>query len=175
MWLAKIFNAAVPSLTVRSVLPLSDANDPDTGLAASQSSLVIKNYSSLKEDLQVLNKLMHIARNLLVTTEPVIPQDICAAALFNRVVYQTIALCVNVAGKGLDREVDVESRKKLNEITDLCMSILRLRPKPRLSRASELTVRRQEAAGDFSAAGPQLDCEERPEQDVVLARRPLRR
>ena len=72
----------------------------------------------------MLIKLMHIARNLLVTTEPEIPQDLSAAINFDHEVYEAICLCVNVTSKGIDGEMpeDDASRVKLNEITELCKS-----------------------------------------------------
>lgn len=122
IWLTRIFGAAIPNLTTRSVGPLSSLNDPDKGVSPQESTgLIVKNYINLKDDLQILNKLMHIARNLLVTTEPEVPQDICAAVHFDQMVYQTIILCVNVTSKGYDGEMlDDSSKSKLNEITDLC-------------------------------------------------------
>lgn len=70
----------------------------------------------------MLNKLMHIARNLLVTTDPEVPQDLSAAIQFDHEVYESICLCVNVTSKGIDGEMpeDEASRAKLNEITELC-------------------------------------------------------
>ncbi|GJC96617.1 essential cytoplasmic protein [Colletotrichum higginsianum] len=121
IWLTKIFGAAIPSLTTRSVGPLSSLNDPEKGVTPQESTaLIVKNHHSLKDDLSILNKLMHIARNLLVTSEPEVPQDICAAVHFDQMVYQTIILCVNVTSKGYDGEIlDETSRAKLNEITDI--------------------------------------------------------
>lgn len=86
------------------------------------TALIIKNYAPLKEALQMLNKLMHIARNLLVTTNPEVPQDLSAAVNFDQEVYEAICLCVNVTSKGIDGEMpdDEVSRVKLNEITELC-------------------------------------------------------
>lgn len=122
IWLTKIFAAAVPNLTNRSVGPISSINDPERGVTAQEStSLILRNYTGLKDDLQILNKLMHIARNLLVTAEPEVAQDICAGVHFDQMVYQTIILCVNVTSKGYDGEiVDDSSRAKLNEITEMC-------------------------------------------------------
>lgn len=122
IWLTRIFAAAIPNLTTRSVGPLASLNDPDKGVTPQESTaLIVKNYQGLKDDLQILNKLMHIARNLLVTTEPEVPQDLCAAVHFDQMVYQTIILCVNVTSKGYDGEVlDENSRQRLNEITELC-------------------------------------------------------
>ncbi|KAJ0284653.1 hypothetical protein COL940_003974 [Colletotrichum noveboracense] len=126
IWLTKIFGAAIPSLTTRSVGPLSSLNDPEKGVTPQESTaLIVKNHHSLKDDLSILNKLMHIARNLLVTSEPEVPQDICAAVHFDQMVYQTIILCVNVTSKGYDGEIlDETSRAKLNEITDMYKKLL---------------------------------------------------
>ncbi|KAI2617829.1 hypothetical protein GGR54DRAFT_199918 [Hypoxylon sp. NC1633] len=90
------------------------------------TALIIKNYAPLKEALQMLNKLMHIARNLLVTTDPEVPQDLSAAIYFDHEVYEAICLCVNVTSKGIDGEMpeDEASRAKLNEITELCKKVL---------------------------------------------------
>lgn len=122
IWTTRIFAAAIPNLTTRCVGPLASLNDPDKGVTPKESTdLIIKNYQGLKDDLQILNKLMHIARNMLVTSEPEIPQDINAAVHFDQMVYQTIILCVNVTSKGYDGEnLDDVSRARLNEITDLC-------------------------------------------------------
>jgi hypothetical protein len=86
------------------------------------TALIIKNYAPLKEALQMLNKLMHIARNLLVTTNPEIPQNLSATINFDHEVIEAICLCVNVLSKGIDGEMpeDDASRVKLNEITELC-------------------------------------------------------
>jgi palmitoyltransferase len=116
--LTKIFAAAIPSLTARSV----GALDPEKMLTLPESTnLIIRSYSHLKDDLQLLNKLMQIARNLLVTSEPEIPQDLCAAVHFDQVVYQTMILAVNVVNKGFDADVtDDASKAKVKEIIDLC-------------------------------------------------------
>jgi hypothetical protein len=122
IWLTKIFAAAIPSLTTRSVGPLSSLNDPDKGVSPQESTaLIVLNHASIKEDLGTLIKLMHIARNLLVNAEPEVPQDICAAVHFDQMVYQTIILCVNVTSKGYDGEIlDESQRIKLADVTELC-------------------------------------------------------
>jgi hypothetical protein len=122
IWLTRVVAAAVPSLTARSVGPLSSLNDPDKGATPTEcTSFIIKNWATLKEDLGLLSKLLHIARNLLVTPEPEIPQDLCAAVHFDQMIYQVIMLCVNVTSKAYDGEIlDNASRNKLNEILDPC-------------------------------------------------------
>ncbi|KAL2174510.1 uncharacterized protein P884DRAFT_280049 [Thermothelomyces heterothallicus CBS 202.75] len=126
IWLTRDFAAAIPSLTTRSIGPLSSLNDPDKGVTPLESTaLITKNYPSLKEDLQLLIKLMHIARNLLVVPEPEIPQDLCAAAQFDQMLYQTIILCINVTSKAYDGDVLEEAaRLKLSDITELYKKLL---------------------------------------------------
>ena len=85
------------------------------------TALIIMNHATIKEDVGILIKLMHIARNLLVNAEPEIPQDICAAVHFDQMVYQTIILCVNITSKGYDGEIiDEAQRVKLGDVTELC-------------------------------------------------------
>jgi palmitoyltransferase len=87
------------------------------------TALIIKNFVVIKEALQMLNKLMHIARNLLVTTNPEIPQNLSATINFDHEVIEAICLCVNVLSKGIDGEMpeDEASRNKLNDLIDNCM------------------------------------------------------
>ncbi|KAK4190941.1 hypothetical protein QBC35DRAFT_488590 [Podospora australis] len=126
IWLTRDFAAAIPSLTTRSIGPLATLNDPDKGATPQESgTLITKNYPSLKEDLQLLIKLMHVARNLLVVQEPEVPQDLCAAAQFDQMLYQTIILCVNVTSKAYDGDILEEAaRMKLGEITELYKKLL---------------------------------------------------
>ncbi|KAG9254687.1 uncharacterized protein F5Z01DRAFT_673834 [Emericellopsis atlantica] len=118
--LTKIFASAIPSLTTRSVGPLASLSDPDKGVTPQESTqFIVKNHASIKEDLTMLIKLMHIARNLLVNADPQVPQDICGAVRFDQMVYKTIVLCVNVTSKGYDGEIlDDSQRQKLTDITE---------------------------------------------------------
>ncbi|KAK3350135.1 hypothetical protein B0T25DRAFT_505534 [Lasiosphaeria hispida] len=125
IWLTKDFAAAILSLTARSIGPLSSLGT-DKGVTPQESTaLITKNYPSLKEDLQLLIKLMHIARNLLVVPEPEIPQDLCAAAQFDQMLYRIIILCVSVTSKAYDGDILEEAaRLKLSEITELYKKLL---------------------------------------------------
>jgi hypothetical protein len=119
--LSHIFREAIGSLRDRSVGP-DCMRDPEPVVTMQEfASQIVKNYTSLKEDLQILNKLMHIARNLLVTPEPEVAQDLCASVLMDQAVYHIIAFCVSVATKGHDEDpVDGAPRQKIEEISDLC-------------------------------------------------------
>lgn len=129
IWLRRAISAAICDLNEKSLGVRSepfvatrfiDITTPEV------TALIIKNYVSLKEALQMLNKLMHIARNLLVTTDPVIPQNLSATINFDHEVIEAICLCVNVLSKGIDGEMpeDEASRVKLNDITELYKKVL---------------------------------------------------
>jgi len=125
VYLMKIFAAAIPTLNARSVGPVSDYSDAAATPSVDSSSLIITNYVALKEDLLMLNRLMLIARNLLVHSEPEIPQDICAAVNFDQMVCQTIILCVNVTSKAYDGDIlDDGCRNKLADINELYKKLL---------------------------------------------------
>ncbi|KAI0459200.1 hypothetical protein F5B21DRAFT_457546 [Xylaria acuta] len=129
IWLRRAISAAICDLNEKSLGVRSepfvatrfiDITTPEV------TALIIKNYALLKEALQMLNKLMHIARNLLVTTNPEIPQNLSATINFDHEVIEAICLCVNVLSKGIDGEMpeDEASRVKLNEITELYKKVL---------------------------------------------------
>ncbi|KAK1831117.1 hypothetical protein QBC39DRAFT_434309 [Podospora conica] len=125
IWLRRCFLAAIPSLTTRSI-----SNDPYKSTSSENTphegtTLIVKNYKTLKDDLQMLIKLMHIARNLLVVPEPEIPQDLCAAAEFEEVLYETISLCINVTSRAYDGDIlDDTARHQLSEISELFKKLL---------------------------------------------------
>ncbi|RYP30826.1 hypothetical protein DL767_006039 [Monosporascus sp. MG133] len=129
IWLRRAVCAAICDLNERSLGVRSEPLVPTKFIDITTpevTALIIKNYAALKEALQMLNKLMHIARNLLVTTDPEVPQDLSAAVNFDQEVYEAICLCVNVTSKGIDGEMpeDETSRAKLNEITELYKKVL---------------------------------------------------
>lgn len=89
------------------------------------TALIVKNYATIKEDVQILEILMQIARNVLVSDSRPVPQDLCAAARFDKMAYKTIVLCAYVTNnsKGpADGEVSADSLERVFEIHDLCMS-----------------------------------------------------
>ncbi|KAI0477789.1 hypothetical protein GGR56DRAFT_665607 [Xylariaceae sp. FL0804] len=129
IWLRRAICAAICDLNEKSLGVRSEPMVPTKFIDITTpevTTLIIKNYVPLKEALQMLNKLMHIARNLLVTTNPEVPQDLSAAIRFDHEVYEAVCLCVNVTSKGIDGEMpeDDASRVKLNEITELYKKVL---------------------------------------------------
>ncbi|KKA30275.1 hypothetical protein TD95_004389, partial [Thielaviopsis punctulata] len=124
--LARTLHFAITSIANRSLGPPPSGSDSERRITPHESNaLIASNYHSLQEDLQFVIKLMHIARNLLVTSEPEIPQDLCAAVHFDQDVYQIILLCINVASKGSDSEMlDDTSQSHLIEINELFKRLL---------------------------------------------------
>ncbi|KAK9771585.1 hypothetical protein SCAR479_11789 [Seiridium cardinale] len=129
IWLRRAISAAICDLNEKSLGVRSEPFIPTKFIditAPQITALIMKNYAPLKEALQMLNKLMHIARNLLVTTDPEVPQDLSAAVNFDHEVYEAICLCVNVTSKGIDGEMpeDDASRVKCSEIQELYKKVL---------------------------------------------------
>ncbi|KAI0155192.1 hypothetical protein GGR57DRAFT_464526 [Xylariaceae sp. FL1272] len=129
IWLRRAISAAICDLNEKSLGVRSKPFVPTRFIDITTpevTALIIKNFAPLKEALQMLNKLMHIARNLLVTTDPEIPQNLSATINFDREVIEAVCLCVNVLSKGIDGEMpdDDASRVKLNEITELYKKVL---------------------------------------------------
>lgn len=122
MRLTKIFNLAVPTLASRSLRESYAENGVVNGLDIPESAhLILKNSVAIIEDMQYLNSLLVISRNMLAIKDTA--QEICAAVQFDKAVHKLIILCVNVTSKGYDGEnVDELSRGKLNEVTELCKS-----------------------------------------------------
>ncbi|TVY39740.1 hypothetical protein LSUB1_G004172, partial [Lachnellula subtilissima] len=92
--LRQIFILALPKL---SRLSLRESYD-----VPESATLILNNYAVLKEDLQYLNNLLVISRNMLAIKETA--QEICARVGFDEEVRMMVVLCVNVTSKGYDGE-----------------------------------------------------------------------
>ncbi|KAI4117829.1 MAG: hypothetical protein LQ345_002015 [Seirophora villosa] len=94
IWIAYVdfLNVALPSLESQSFSP----EDPNTSSAA----LIAANYAVLMKDLERVNDLLSIARNLLATTA--VAQDIAGDSGFVQTVIKLIEVCVRVTARGYD-------------------------------------------------------------------------
>jgi palmitoyltransferase len=114
--LQMVLQAAVPTLSKRS-LRESYAENIQPGVHIPESStLIAENHATLLEDLTLLNNLLIIARNMLAIKE--VAQDICATAQLDKQVIKLIVICINVTSKGFDGES--LDHRNVNEITELC-------------------------------------------------------
>lgn len=98
--LTSCLSAAIPSLEAQSFCPTA---------SGSSSDLIARNYFSLIKDIERLNDLCTIARNLLATTKRA--QNLGAEWGFDQCVLRLIDVCVRVSSRGFDGEVEQKDGK----------------------------------------------------------------
>ncbi|KAL9598502.1 MAG: hypothetical protein Q9219_004475 [cf. Caloplaca sp. 3 TL-2023] len=91
---ADFLTVALPSLESRSF----SSDDPN----ASSAALITANYAVLMKDLERVNDLLLIARNLLATTS--LAQNIAGDSGVIQMVIRLIEVCVRVTARGYDGE-----------------------------------------------------------------------
>ncbi|KAL8696515.1 MAG: hypothetical protein Q9201_007621 [Fulgogasparrea decipioides] len=91
---AEMLSVALPSLESQSFSP----EDPNTSSAA----LIAANYTVLMKDLERVNDLLLIARNILATTS--LAQDTAGDSGIVQHVIKLIEICVRVTARGYDGE-----------------------------------------------------------------------
>ena len=131
--LTRVVAAALPTMSDRSVGPTPSPAEREKGMTPltpdESTALIFKHYTGLKDEIQILNKVMLIARNILVTSEPVVAQDICAATSFDHSAYQVLIMCINVGAKQFAHEnAEPNIKTKVDEIIDLCKDLLPATP-----------------------------------------------
>ena len=97
--LTSCLSAAIPTLEVQSFC----------GPSGSSSDLIAKHYFGLIKDIERLNDLCTIARNLLATTKRA--QNLAAEWGFDQCVLRLIDVCVRVSSRGFDGEVESRDEK----------------------------------------------------------------
>ncbi|TKA79523.1 hypothetical protein B0A49_01089 [Cryomyces minteri] len=105
--LVECFRAAIPSLERRSFAAI-DAASPDYENAS--GTLIASNYPGLYKDLERLDDLLAITRNVLTVGDKV--QDLAAEHLFDVEVFRLISVCVKVTARGYDG--DAGSQDEIN-------------------------------------------------------------
>jgi palmitoyltransferase len=102
----------------------------------SSSELIARNYAILIKDIERLNDLCTIARNLLATTKRA--QNLAAEFGFDQGVLRLIDACVRVSSRGFDGEVEVvggqqghgkgvgvgRNEEKWQKVVNLCKRLL---------------------------------------------------
>ncbi|KAF1850300.1 uncharacterized protein K460DRAFT_270024 [Cucurbitaria berberidis CBS 394.84] len=117
--LAGVLKAAIPSLE-RRCFP----QPPLGGLEyEGQSCLLIASYApSLLRDLERLNQLVCIARNVQVYGEKV--QNLSAARLFDKDIFALINVCVRVTARGYDGEAGSADEDKWQGVINAYKKLL---------------------------------------------------
>ena len=117
--LAGVLKAAIPSLEKRCFAQPDPAAPEYEGL----SGPLIASYSpSLLRDLERLNQLVCIARNVLVHGERV--QNLSAERLFDKDVFNLVNVCVRVTARGYDGEAGTQDEDKWQGVINAYKKLL---------------------------------------------------
>lgn len=112
---AAVLKAAIPSLEKRCFAQPDPAAPEYEGL----SGPLIASYSpSLLRDLERLNQLVCIARNVLVHGERV--QNLSAERLFDKDIFNLVNVCVRVTARGYDGEAGTQDEDKWQGVINAC-------------------------------------------------------
>jgi palmitoyltransferase len=113
--LAEVLKVAIPSLERRCFA----APDPAAPEYEGLSGPLIASYSpSLLRDLERLNQLVCIARNVQVHGERV--QNLSAERLFDKDIFALINVCVRVTARGYDGEAGTQDEDKWQGVINAC-------------------------------------------------------
>jgi palmitoyltransferase len=117
--LAEVLKTAIPSLERRCFA----APDPAAPEYEGLSGPLIASYSpSLLRDLERLNQLVCIARNVLVHGERV--QNLSAERLFDKDIFALINVCVRVTARGYDGEAGTQDEDKWQGVINAYKKLL---------------------------------------------------
>jgi palmitoyltransferase len=117
--LAEVLKAAIPSLERRCFA----APDPAAPEYEGLSGPLIASYSpSLLRDLERLNQLVSIARNVQVHGERV--QNLSAERLFDKDIFALINVCVRVTARGYDGEAGTQDEDKWQGVINAYKKLL---------------------------------------------------
>jgi palmitoyltransferase len=117
--LAEVVKAAIPSLERRCFA----APDPAAPEYEGLSGPLIASYSpSLLRDLERLNQLVCIARNVQVHGEKV--QNLSAERLFDKDIFALINVCVRVTARGYDGEAGTQDEDKWQGVINAYKKLL---------------------------------------------------
>ncbi|KAI9847478.1 MAG: copper transport protein [Sclerophora amabilis] len=108
--LSSCLSHAIVAFEVRSLA----VNDPIASAHGGSAASIAASFTYLQKDVERVNDICMIARNMLVTKHTA--QDLAANARFHLEVLKLIDLCVRVAAKGYDGEGGVRLEEKWQRI-----------------------------------------------------------
>jgi palmitoyltransferase len=112
---AAVLKAAIPSLERRSFAAPDPATPEYEGLSG---PLIASHSASLLVDLERLNQVVAISRNVLVCGEKV--QNLAATKLYDKDVFGLINVCVRVTARGYDGEASTPDEDKWQSVINAC-------------------------------------------------------
>lgn len=117
--LAAVLKAAIPSLEKRCFAQPDPAAPEYEGL----SGPLIASYSpSLLRDLERLNQIVCVARNVLVQGERT--QNLAAERLFDKDIFNLVNVCVRVTARGYDGEAGTQDEDKWQGVINAYKKLL---------------------------------------------------
>jgi len=108
------FALAIPVLEIQSLA----SDDPQTGAPTSSSALMALNHDILMKDLDRLNDILLIARNVLATTVEI--QNLAGESLLDQQILKLIDLCVRVTARGYDGDAGSRTEQQWGEVIGSC-------------------------------------------------------
>ncbi|KAJ5595104.1 uncharacterized protein N7459_001312 [Penicillium hispanicum] len=116
--LTDVLTKAIPVLESQSFAWKS----PAATYEHSSSNLIAYNYFSLVKDIERLNDLCTIARNLLATTKNA--QNLAASKGFDQRILALIDTCVRVTARGFDGETNARNEERWQKVVNLYKRLL---------------------------------------------------
>ncbi|KAK6386072.1 hypothetical protein LTS17_001646 [Exophiala oligosperma] len=117
--LTKVLTVAIPALEQQS---FAWKNPPAASFNGSSSELIAAHYLSLVKDIERLNDLCTIARNLLATTKKA--QNLAADKGFDQQILKLIDVCVRVTARGYDGEQNQRNEERWQKVVNLYKRLL---------------------------------------------------
>jgi palmitoyltransferase len=117
--LTKVLTVAIPVLEQQS---FSFKNPPLLSYGGSSSELIAAHYHSLVKDIERLNDLCTIARNLLATTKKA--QNLAAEKAFDQQILKLIDVCVKVTARGFDGKANQRNEERWQKVVNLYKRLL---------------------------------------------------
>ncbi|KAI9794616.1 MAG: copper transport protein [Peltula sp. TS41687] len=117
--LTKVLSQAIPLLEAQSFV-VEDSSAAT--FAGSTTSVIAGNIVPLLKDVERINDLSTIARNLLATKQEA--QDLSAEAKFDQNVLKLIDVCVRVAARGFDGEGNTRTEEKWQRLVNAYKKLL---------------------------------------------------
>ena len=117
--LTKVLAVAIPVLEQQS---FSYKNPPNLSYGGSSSELIAAHYPTLVKDIERLNDLCTIARNLLATTKKA--QNLAAEKAFDQQILKLIDVCVKVTARGFDGEANPRNEERWQKVVNLYKRLL---------------------------------------------------
>lgn len=114
-----VLTKAIPVLESQS---FAWKSPPSVNYDHSSSNLIAYNYFSLVKDIERLNDLCTIARNLLATTKKA--QNMASERGFDQRILALVDTCVRVTARGFDGETNARNEERWQKVVNLYKRLL---------------------------------------------------